>query len=72
MTTITPDVKSLFGRSLEIESPAARAAYLDEACGTNAGLRAEIEGLLGYLWKAGEFMGRPLPADATDDFEPIT
>jgi len=72
MTTIPPDVKSIFGRALEIESPAALAAYLEEACGANAGLRAEIEGLLRYHRIAGEFMGRPLAADATDDYETIT
>ena len=71
MTTTPPDVKSIFGRALEIESPAARAAYLDEACGTDAGLRAEIEGLLRYHGKAGGFMGRPLAADATEDYETI-
>jgi WD40 repeat protein/serine/threonine protein kinase len=72
MTTTPPDVKSIFGRALEIESPAARAAYLEEACGTNAGLRAELEGLLRYHCKAAEFMGRPLAADATDHYETIT
>ena len=72
MTTTAPDVKSIFGRALGIESPAARAAYLEEACGTDAGLRAEIEGLLGYHGKAGEFMGRPLAADATEGYETIT
>ena len=41
MTTTPPDVKSIFGRALEIESLAARAAYLEEACGTDADLRAE-------------------------------
>jgi len=35
MTHTPPDVKSIFGRALEIESPAARAAYLAEACGTD-------------------------------------
>src|SRR5262249_49018502 len=72
MTTSAPDVKSIFGRALEIESPAARAAYLEEACGTNAGLRAEIEVLVRYHGKVGEFMGRPLAADATEDYETIT
>jgi hypothetical protein len=72
MTTTPPDVKSIFGRALEIESPAARAAYLEEACGTNAGLQAEIEGLLRYHCKAGEFLGRPPAADATEGYETIT
>ncbi len=72
MTTTPPDVKSIFGRALGIEAPAARAAYLEEACGTDAVLRAEIEGLLRYHGKAGEFLGRPLAADATEGYETIT
>ena len=72
MTTTPPDVKSIFGRALGIDAPAARAAYLEEACGPDADLRAEIEGLLGYHRKAGEFMGRPLAGDATEGYETIT
>ena len=72
MTTTPPDVKSIFGRALGIDAPAARAAYLEEACGTNAGLRDEIEGLLRYHGKAGEFMGRPLATDVTEGYETIT
>src|SRR4051794_15568152 len=71
MKTTPRDVKSIFGRALEIPSPAERAAYLDEACGTDAGLRAEIDGLLAHLGRAGAFMGRPLVEEATEDFEPI-
>jgi len=71
MKTSPPDVKSVFGHALEIPSPAARSAYLDEACGADAGLRAEVEGLLGCLGRAGGFMGHPA-ADATEDHETIT
>jgi hypothetical protein len=72
MTTSARDVKSIFGRALEIESPAARAAYLEEACGTDAGLRAEIEVLLRYHGKAGEFLRWPLATDVTEGYETIT
>jgi len=75
MTNTPPDVKSVFGRALEIEFPAARAAYLEEACGTDAGLRAEVEGLLATLGRAGEFMRRPAAAVAvglTASYEPLT
>jgi serine/threonine protein kinase/tetratricopeptide (TPR) repeat protein len=68
-------MQSIFGRALEIESPADRAAYLDEACGPDAGLRAEIEGLLATLGRAGEFMRRPAAAVAvggTAAYEPLT
>ncbi|MFL5240710.1 MAG: protein kinase domain-containing protein [Gemmataceae bacterium] len=75
MTQAAPDVKSIFGRALEIESPAARTVYLDEACGTNAGLRAEVEGLLATLGRAGEFMRRPAAAVAmglNSGYEPVS
>jgi WD40 repeat protein/serine/threonine protein kinase len=69
------DVKSVFGRALEIESSVARAAYLDEACGADAALRAEVEGLLATLGRAGDFMGRPaaaVAAQVTTNYEPVT
>src|SRR5215471_20649149 len=53
------DVKSLFGKALEIDSPTARAAFLAEACGDNAALRAETEELLCALDRAGSFMKKP-------------
>src|SRR5439155_21695627 len=40
------DVKSIFGRAVELGSAAERAAYLEEACGGDAPLRAEVESLL--------------------------
>src|SRR5262249_61784947 len=62
MASTPPDMQSIFGRALEIESTTDRAAYLDKACGPDAGLRAEIEGLLATLGRAGEFMRRPAAA----------
>jgi serine/threonine protein kinase/WD40 repeat protein len=72
MTTPPADVQSIFGRALEIESLAGRAAYLDEACGADAGLRAEVEGLLATLGRAGEFLRRPAAAGITGAYEPVT
>ena len=46
MGTEFPDVKSIFGRAIEISSPADRAAYLDHACGNDRRLREEVESLL--------------------------
>ena len=71
MTPTPPDRKSIFGRALEIESAAGRAAYLDEACGADAGLRAEVEGLLAALDQVGAFMGRPAAAAFTVGYEPL-
>jgi serine/threonine protein kinase len=72
MTATPPNVQTIFGRALEIESPAGRDAYLDEACGPDAGLRAEVEGLLAALGKAGGFMRRPAGAEFTTAYEPLT
>ena len=59
MSPSHPDLKSIFGRALEIESAAARAAYLDEACGADHGLRAEVEALLAAsLGPEGSCAGR--------------
>ena len=55
----SPDVKSVFGEALALTTPADRAAYLDRACGGDAALRGEVEGLLAALGKAGGFMSRP-------------
>jgi serine/threonine protein kinase len=68
-------VQSIFRRALEIECAADRAAYLDQACGPDAGLRAEVEGLLATLARAGEFMRRPAAAVAagvTAGYEPLS
>jgi serine/threonine protein kinase/WD40 repeat protein len=61
MSATTPDVRSIFGRALEIESPADRSAFLNEACAANPGLRAEVEDLLRAMAGAGDFMNRPAP-----------
>src|SRR5262249_648503 len=70
MNSATPDVKSLFGRALEIPSLAARAAYLDEACNGNASLRVELDGLLQAVNQVGNFMKGPAPGAAITAAEP--
>jgi hypothetical protein len=47
-----------------------RAAYLDKACGANAALRLEIEGLLRAHEQPGEFMFRPPIADMSTVYGP--
>jgi serine/threonine protein kinase len=59
MNRPSPNAKSIFGRALEIESPAERAAFLDEACRGDARLRSEVEGLLQAHDRAGPFMKQP-------------
>ena len=59
MTAPAADVKTIFGKALELPSAADRAAFLDQACGGDASLRAEVEGLLQALEAAGPFLNRP-------------
>src|SRR5437660_402212 len=42
------------------KTPAERAAYLDGACGSDAGMRALVEGLLKSHDQAGSFLEQPL------------
>src|SRR5262245_44574397 len=56
MSASDPNLKAIFGKALEFADPAVRAGYLAEACKGNAALRAEIEGLVGALEKAGSFL----------------
>src|SRR5688500_16424201 len=53
--------ETLFAEAAGTESPEARAAYLDEACGGDATLRAQVEGLLAAHERAAGFMESPAP-----------
>jgi serine/threonine protein kinase len=71
MSASTDDLKTIFGRALEMSDPAARAEYLSEACGENAALRAEVDALLEALERAGGFLQNvPAMEDATGAFAP--
>jgi hypothetical protein len=60
MTPQSPlDVKSIFGRALELDDPGRRAAYLDVACADAPAVRAEVEELLSMHARAGGFLRRP-------------
>ena len=61
MATSARDLKAVFDKALELDSPAERARYLVEACGGDTGLRAEVESLLAHD------VATPGPAP-TDDF----
>ncbi len=53
------DLKSVFGRAINMESHDERSKFLDEACSGHPGLRAQVEELLASLEEAGEFMEGP-------------
>ncbi len=58
-----PSVDSILSTAVEITSPDQRAAYLDEACGDDADLRAQVERLLRAHSRAGSFLERPVGGD---------
>jgi tetratricopeptide (TPR) repeat protein/serine/threonine protein kinase len=61
---------SIFDAAVELATAAERAAYLDAACGPDAELRAEVEGLLQHDSAAGSFLdlsARPNPQATVDE-----
>ncbi len=52
--------RDIFLAATDIQDPAARQAYLDEACGDNAALRVAVEALLASHEQAGSFLEKPL------------
>ena len=51
--------ETIFAVALEKRDPADRAAYLDEACGGDPGLRQRVEAMLRSHAKLGNFLERP-------------
>src|SRR5262249_43252741 len=60
--------EEIFHQAMARRDPMERAAYLDQACGGDAALRASVEALLRADVGATGFMDRPPPdPDATVD-----
>ena len=59
MAESNPSTESLFAAALALESDAARAQYLDQACGGDARLRAQIEELLAAYPRVARFLEVP-------------
>jgi non-specific serine/threonine protein kinase/serine/threonine-protein kinase len=57
--------KGIFGGAIERE-PDARNAFLDQACGADATLRAEVESLLAEFGKSVGFSQQPFPLAASE------
>ncbi len=51
--------RSIFAAALDIADPSERAAYLDQACGSKAGLRQHLDELLAAREKLGSFLREP-------------
>jgi serine/threonine protein kinase len=60
MAAWNPEANDLFLNALEIRSLAERAAYLDQACGGDAALQAQVEALLSASARAGSFLEQPV------------
>jgi serine/threonine protein kinase len=56
MAVPTPNVKAVFDRALEIESPAERESYLANACAGDPASRRKVDGLLKAYADAGSFL----------------
>src|SRR3954454_14457092 len=54
-----PRTESVFAAALAMESPEERANYLDQACGTDQQLRAQVEELLAAYPKVERFLESP-------------
>ena len=56
------DEKSIFATAVAMGTPAERQAYLDEACGADAALRARLAALLGAREDQNDFLDQFIPA----------
>src|SRR6476661_951186 len=61
MSDANAGLMTIFGEALDLSDPAARAAYLDRACGENAALRERVEALLAAHAGAGRFLEPDAP-----------
>src|SRR5262249_16486676 len=63
--TVAVSPEEILHNAVALSSTAERAAYVDGPCGTDAALRALLEGLLAAHEAAGGFLERPLFESAT-------
>jgi serine/threonine protein kinase len=72
MSTQVPREKAVFCEALEITDPEQRRQFLDQACGADEALRAQVERLLELSQSAGDFFKdcapslAPAPTDAAE------
>ena len=53
------DIELILLEALERQAPGERATFLDQVCGDDARMRAELESLLGFHARAGDFLQTP-------------
>src|SRR5688572_20457355 len=68
------DKELIFNAAADISDPADRQAFLDQACGSDAGLRQQVDELLKHDAEAGSFIDRPAiqRVAQTVDYEPLS
>ncbi len=59
MLPSVPNVKAIFDRAVEIDSPVERQAFLTAECGNNDEVRRKVEALLQAYSDAGSFLDSP-------------
>ncbi|MBM4090806.1 MAG: tetratricopeptide repeat protein, partial [Planctomycetes bacterium] len=60
---MSDSIDSILCTAIEISSHDQRAVYLDQACGGDVQLRAEVEKLLQAHFRAGRFLAEPVGGD---------
>ncbi|HKB03901.1 MAG TPA: protein kinase [Gemmataceae bacterium] len=66
MTDDPSPAERIFFAALDVPDPGDRRAYLDRACGADAGLRARVERLLAAHPNVGRFLEPPVPVPPAD------
>ena len=77
MAEWNPQANDIFVRAVEIDAPVDRRLFLEQQCGDDAALRAQVDSLLAAGGKVGSFLEKPavpaLPAgDVTMVYGPLT
>src|SRR5438094_3137317 len=72
MVEWNPKANELFACAAEIEVPSDRRRFLEQHCGDDTHLRAEVELLLALNDKAGSFLNRPAVPMLTVEEAPVT
>jgi serine/threonine-protein kinase len=70
MSDVKADAKAIFLKALECQAPDELHRFLDDACNSDAALRARAQELLRAHQDAGNFLGGIQPLDTTQD-EPV-
>ena len=68
MAEWNPQANDIFVRAVEIDAPVDRRLFLEQQCGGDAALRAQVDSLLAAGGKVGSFLEKPaVPAPPAGD-----